>query len=196
MPKDIQFIEQPPASDPDPSSNKIIINEREDFIAAMDKQGALTTGESPRATVLIYSAAIENALTDALRTFMVPSNQKNDSVLTQTAATFETRIDLAYRLGMISHGFWRELHIIRDLRDDAVERIDHFSFDHHAVQASLASLIRNIGKQAFASVPFGRMDAAARYSYIARLFLVTLQDMKFHNRRLPEAKRERFYVEI
>ena len=189
MPKDIQFVDAREAAPRENSS------EREEIYAARERAEEIVKGETPRAVVLIYTAAIEQALQEAIRGFLVPSNQKDDSLLETIANSFENRIDLAYRLGMISHGMWRDLHIFRDLRDDCLARIEAFSFDHTPIQSSVASLVRNVGKQAFAGLPIGRMDTEARYAFLARLFLVHLQNFKNSTKRLPETGRERLYAE-
>lgn len=190
MPKDIQFVD---ARESGPRDNN---SEHEETFAARERAEEIVKGETPRAVVLIYTAAIEQALQEAIRGFLVPSNQKDDSLLEVIANSFEERIDLAYRLGMISHSLWRDLHIFRDLRDDCLARIESFSFDHTAIQSSVAALVRNVGKQAFSGLPMTRMDTEARFTFLARLFLVHLQNFKNSTKRLPEAGRERLYAEL
>src|SRR5690606_37829188 len=146
-----------------------------------------------RAKVLIYVAAIERSLQDLLRNVMVPSNQKEDTLLGGTISTFEAQIDLAFRIGVISHNMWRDLHILRELRDDCHGRIENFSFEHGAIKSSVAMLERNVGKQAFTGLPVLRMDTEDKFSFLARTFLVTLDGLKERVGRISEAKLEKLY---
>jgi hypothetical protein len=190
MPKDIQFVEQPSNNS---GGSKIVVNEREDFYGALERAEGLVKGESSRAKVLIYAAAIERTLLEVLRNFLVPSNQKEDTLLGAVADSFEAQVDLAFRVGLISQNLWRDLHIIRELRDDCYARIENFSFEHTAIRSSVSMLERNVGKQAFTGLPVLRMDTEDKFSFLARTFLVTLENMKNSPKRLNEANREKLY---
>ena len=188
MAKDIQFVEGSHES-----GSKIVVNDRDEFYAALERAESLVKGESPRAKVLIYVAAIERSLQDLLRDVMVPSNQKEDTLLTKVANSFESQIDLAYRTGTISHNLWRDLHIMRELRDDCQGRIENFSFEHGAIKSSVAMLERNVGKQAFSGLPVLRMDTEDKFSYLARTFLITLDRLRTRIGRISEARTEKLY---
>lgn len=192
MAKDIQFVE----SDVVPvKGSKIVVNEREEFFAALERAESLVKGESPRAKVLIYVSAIERTLQEVLRNVLVPSNQKEDVLLGDVASTFESQIDMAFRMGVISHNLCRDLHILRELRDDCYGRIENFSFEHGAIKSSVAMLERNVGKQAFTGLPVLRMDTEDKFSFLARTFLVTLENIKEKVGRFTEAKTEKLYKE-
>lgn len=193
MAKDIQFVEQNDLGASSGKSSKILVNEREEFFAALERAESLVKGESPRAKVLIYVAAIERSVQDLLRNVMVPSNQKEDTLLGGTVDSFESQIDLAFRIGVISHNLWRDLHILRELRDDCFGRIENFSFEHTAIKSSVAMLERNVGKQAFTGLPVLRMDTEDKFSFLARIFLVTLDNAKDKAGRFAEAKTEKLY---
>jgi|GEM_PF-2208749 hypothetical protein len=189
MAKDIQFVDQ----NNDSTTGKIVINEREEFFAALERAESLVKGESPRAKVLIYVSAIERSLHEVLRNVLVPSNQKDDALLSKVISTFEGHIDLAFRTGVISHNLWRDLHIFRELRDDCHGRIENFSFEHAAIRSSVAMLERNVGKQTFVGLPVLRMDTEDKFSFLARTFLVTLDSIKIKVGRINEAKLEKLY---
>lgn len=192
MAKDIQFVEQ---SDGKLVGGKILVNEREEFFSALERAEGLVKGESPRAKVLIYVAAIERSLQEVLRNVMVPSNQKEDTLLGGAISTFEAQIDLSFRIGVISHNLWRDLHILRELRDDCFGRIENFSFEHGAIKSSVAMLERNVGKQAFTGLPVLRMDTEDKFSFLARTFLVTIDKVQERVGRLSEPKIEKLYKE-
>lgn len=185
MAKDIDFVET--------KSNKIIVNEREEFFASLERAEGLVKGESPRGKVLIYVSAIERALQEVLLAVLVPSNQKDDTILGSVASTFEAQIDLAYRVGVISHNLCRDLHILRELREDCYGRIENFSFEHGAIKSSVSMLERNVGAQTFAGLPVLRMDTEDKFAFLARTFLVTLENIKQKAGRFNEAKTEKLY---
>lgn len=195
MPKDIQFIDVSDSEGRPAKTKTDGSNDREDFYAALERAEGLVKGESARAKVLIYVAAIEKTLQEALRNFLVPSNQKDDTLLNTIASDFEKQIDLAFRAGVISQSLWRDLHIIRELREDCQARIENFSFEHTAIRSSVSMLERNVGKQAFTGLPVLRMDTEDKFSFLARIFLVTLENVKNSSRRLSEAPREKLYKE-
>lgn len=192
MAKDIQFIEHG-SEGISSKSGRITVNEREEFFSALERAESLVKGESPRAKVLIYVSAIERSLQDVLRNVLVPSNQKEDVLLSGVANTFEAQIDLAFRTGVISHNLWRDLHILRELRDDCYGRIENFSFEHTAIKSSVAMLERNVGKQAFTGLPILRMDTEDKFSFIARIFLITIDNIGGKVGRISEAKTEKLY---
>jgi hypothetical protein len=195
MPKDIQFVDQGSNGASSQKSSKIIVNEREEFFAALERAEGLVKGESSRAKVLIYVAAIERSLQEILRNVLVPSNQKEDVLLGKVASTFEAQIDMAYRIGVVSHNMCRDLHILRELRDDCYGRIENFSFEHGAIKSSVDMLERTVGKQVFIGLPVLRRDAEDKFSFLARTFLVTLENTKEKVGRFNEAKQEKLYRE-
>ncbi len=195
MAKDIQFVEHSDNGASSAKSSKIVVNEREEFFSALERAESLVKGESPRAKVLIYVSAIERTLQEVLRNVLVPSNQKEDVLLGKVASTFEAQIDMAYRMGVVSHSMCRDLHILRELRDDCYGRIENFSFEHGAIKSSVAMLERNVGKQAFTGLPVLRMDTEDKFSFLARTFLVTLENIKEKVGRFSEAKIEKLYRE-
>lgn len=195
MAKDIQFVEHGSGGASSSKSSRIVVNERDEFFAALERAETLVKGESPRAKVLIYVSAIERSLQEVLRNVLVPSNQKEDILLGGIVNSFESQIDLAFRTGVISHNLWRDLHILRELRDDCYGRIENFSFEHTAIKSSVAMLERNVGKQAFTGLPVLRMDTEDKFSFLARTFWITLENTKEKVGRFSEAKVEKLYKE-
>lgn len=195
MPKDIQFIDTDNVGPSSQKSSKITINEREDFYSALERAESLVKGETPRAKVLIYTSALERSLQDVLRSALVPSNQKDDNLLNNIVSDFDAQIELAFRCGIISHSLWRDLHIFRELRDDCYSRIENFSFEHTAIKSSVDTLERNVSRTAFAGLPVLRMDTEDKFCFLARTFLVTLDNFKHKQSRTNEAKIEKLYRE-
>lgn len=86
--------------------------------------------ESDRAAVILGAAKLDLALYQLLVSVFLPSTTGRDELLDtdQPLSNFSSRINLAYRLGLIDRAFARSLHIIRRIRND---------FAHEAVGADL-----------------------------------------------------------
>lgn len=91
-----------------------------DFIfEILDKQ-TLAKSETPRANVIIAASYVEDLLTKLLKKFLVkPPNVQDDLFgSSKPLYNFGAKIELAYRLGLISSDFAWVLHRVRKLRDD------------------------------------------------------------------------------
>lgn len=93
--------------------------------------------ESPRALVILSSAMLEQTLKGLLQTYLVASPTRDDSLFDGPNAplgSFSSRIDLSYRLGLISHKMCRDLHVIRKIRNDFAHDITGCTFENQAVK--------------------------------------------------------------
>jgi len=92
----------------------------------------------------LYAAAFLDARLEALfRRFFVQREKVADDLLTGTGglSTFSARIDLAMLLGLASHSTWRDLHLIRKIRNDFAHSPETIGFSHDPV----ASRCRELG---------------------------------------------------
>jgi hypothetical protein len=104
--------------------------------------------ESDRACVILSAAMMDTALEIALKTYFLPTGSSHDSLLEGQDAplsSFGARIDIAYRLGLISTKFHRDLHIIRKIRNDFAHDISGCSFENMSVRNRINELIRSSG---------------------------------------------------
>jgi hypothetical protein len=87
-------------------------------------------GESDRAAVILGAAKLDSILGHILDRFLLPAPGNTDELLDGDAplATFSSKINACYRLGLISAGFAKSLHLIRRIRN---------SFAHEVVGVSL-----------------------------------------------------------
>jgi len=87
--------------------------------------------ESPRAYVIVMTAYVDDYLTDALKANLVVSRQDDDELFSswRPVYNFGPRIDLAYRLGLISVDMAWVLHQIRKLRDDCAHKADEVDLE-------------------------------------------------------------------
>jgi len=86
--------------------------------------------ESDRAVALITAAFIDEALAALLRHALVDDAKILDELLgtDRPLGTFSSRIKLAYCLGHISHGSFRDLETIRAIRNDFAHSREALNF--------------------------------------------------------------------
>jgi hypothetical protein len=195
MPKDSQMVEGEGIPVRSHGQRREVIDLAE-FDRYFDLADDLVKGESDRAKVLILAEVIEAELVEVIRSFLVSTNQKSDQLLDVALKDFGDRIDLAYRLGLISHPFWRDLHIICELKNDCVDRMESFDFEHGAIESSIMLLVRSVSRHNFAARPLQRMNMGERFVHVAKLCLAMLQAMSYTSKRLKEADKERIYQDL
>lgn len=88
--------------------------------------------EHDRAAVILGAARLDLALRHLLSALLLPASSGTDELLDteRPLSSFSSRINAAYRLGLIDRQFARALHLVRKIRND---------FAHEAVGASLDS---------------------------------------------------------
>jgi len=76
--------------------------------------------ESDRAVVVLGAAKLDNLLYQLLAARLIPCSSGDDELLDgdRPLSTFSSRINIAYRLGLITHNFAKALHLVRKLRND------------------------------------------------------------------------------
>lgn len=88
--------------------------------------------ESDRATVILGAAKLDAQLYLLLSKVLKPSSNNQDDLLDgdNPLGTFSSRINIAYRLGLINNHFAKSLHLVRKIRN---------SFAHETKGISLTS---------------------------------------------------------
>jgi hypothetical protein len=81
--------------------------------------------------VIVAASKMDELLAFAIRKRLLPCPQKKDELLESERGlgTFSNRIDLAYRLGLISADLARALHIFRRIRNDFAHAYEGQSLD-------------------------------------------------------------------
>ncbi|WP_232080757.1 hypothetical protein [Variovorax sp. SRS16] len=105
-------------------------------------------GESPRGMVLVAAAMLDDALRELLLASLVPNPSGSDTLFDGANAplsTFSARIDAAYRLGLISGNFCRDIHIIRRIRNDVAHQPSGFTFDDPSPRSRIEALTKSHG---------------------------------------------------
>jgi DNA-binding MltR family transcriptional regulator len=101
--------------------------------------------ESDRASVILAVAMLDQALESLLRCHLVAIPNSDDSMLDGAYApisTFSARIDLSFRLGLISSRFSRDLHIVRRIRNEFAHNVTGCSFEDSSARNRVSELLR------------------------------------------------------
>ncbi|HET6554359.1 MAG TPA: hypothetical protein VFG49_12560 [Dyella sp.] len=118
---------------------------RDDQEAANARMMALVeemNGESDRAVAIVGQAWVEEALSDAITSFLQEHKESHVRLFGGggSLTAFSPKIDLARVLGIVSDAIWSDLHGIRKIRNEFAHHIAHktkntkltFAADHIA----------------------------------------------------------------
>lgn len=104
--------------------------------------------ESDRAAVILTASLFENALGQLLRVRLVAAPSASDDLLDGANAplsTFSAKISAAYRIGLISKRFCRDLHLIRQIRNQFAHNVGGCSFGETSVKSRVLELAKSSG---------------------------------------------------
>ncbi|MBX3009732.1 MAG: DUF4145 domain-containing protein [Melioribacteraceae bacterium] len=105
-------------------------------------------GESDRATVIITSSILDQALESVLRNYLVQLNSTDDPLFDSAYAplsNFSAKIDLAFRIGLLPPNFAKALHLIRKIRNDFAHNVSACTFNEPQVRNRVLELNKTIG---------------------------------------------------
>ncbi|HSS79504.1 MAG TPA: DUF4145 domain-containing protein [Thermoanaerobaculia bacterium] len=104
--------------------------------------------ESDRAAVILAAAMLEQALESLLRARLVAIASDSDPLFDGPYApvsTFSAKIDLAFRIGLLSSRVARDLHLVRKIRNSFAHNVTGCNFDDAIVRNRATELIRSQG---------------------------------------------------
>ena len=93
--------------------------------------------ESERGSAIICATLMEESLYRLIKTKLVPSPEKNDELLDgaySPLGTFSSRIDLAYRMGLIDLQQRSSFHLIRRIRNEFTHSSEEINFETAVVK--------------------------------------------------------------
>lgn len=104
--------------------------------------------ETDRACVILSAAMLEQSLETLLRAYLVPISTADDSLFggpNSPLASFSAKIDVSYRIGLISVKMCRDLHLIRKIRNVFAHNVTGCSFESSSVCSRVCELTRSSG---------------------------------------------------
>jgi len=102
--------------------------------------------ESPRAAVMVVASEIDLLLVEILELFFVPPSKvslkygKSIFATDQFGITFSTRIEIAFRAGLIPEWCQSDTHVIRRIRNEFAHKGSGYSFASSPVRELLSLL--------------------------------------------------------
>ena len=102
--------------------------------------------ESDRACVILSAAMLDQALETLLKAYLVSTSSKEDDFLEGIYApisSFSAKIDLSFRIGLISAKFCRDLHLIRKIRNEFAHSITNCDFQNESIHRRVLELRRS-----------------------------------------------------
>jgi len=99
--------------------------------------------ESDRACVILAASLLDNALFSLLQARLAPCSTNSDPLFDSANAplsTFSSRIEISYRLGLLSARFCRDLHLVRRIRNDFAHNITGCNFEESSVRDRIQAL--------------------------------------------------------
>lgn len=103
--------------------------------------------ESDRAAVILTVSLIDEALHSLLKAYLVPVNSSSDEMFEGANApigTFSAKINMAYRLGLISTKFTRDVHLLRKIRNSFAHDLYGCDFKNGSVKSRIVELNKSI----------------------------------------------------
>ena len=140
--------------------------------------------ESDRACVILAAVLLDSALKTLLKTKLVSCYSANDPLFDGSnapLATFSSRIEMVYRLGIVDTGFARSLHLVRRIRNDFAHNVTGCTFEDSAVMSRLTELRRatNLPESERGHFPIGpRGDFQMIVSWIQWLLRSIIEDIE------------------
>ena len=106
---------------------KVTDNFVEEFIKLVNE----FKNESDRAAVILGAAKLDILLYQLLSKFLIPNTTGNDELFDGDSplSTFNAKINLAFRLGLIDKEFSRALHLIRKIRNSFAHEVSGVSLE-------------------------------------------------------------------
>ena len=100
-------------------------------------------GESDRAAVILGAAKLDALLAQMLDRYLLPSLGSSDELLEGDSplSTFSSRINVSYRLGLITPDFAKSLHLVRRIRNSFAHEISGVSLSSGSHSDRLKSLL-------------------------------------------------------
>lgn len=104
--------------------------------------------ETARASVILAAAMLEQGVSNFIQAYLVPVSSGDDNLFNgpnAPLASFSAKIDMAYRVGLISPKMCRDLHLIRKIRNEFAHNVTGCSFENMSVRSRVVELTRSSG---------------------------------------------------
>lgn len=103
-------------------------------------------GTSDRSCIITSASIIDHLLLEVLRKYFVPNTGADDTLFCGNAplGSFSSRIEMAYRIGIISKQFRSDLNVLRRMRNDSAHSIDIIAFSDRSFRDRVLCLMKSL----------------------------------------------------
>jgi len=131
---------------------------------------------SDRSCAVVVASMLDERLYSLLRLTLVPNASRHDSLFNGPSAplnSFSSKIDMAFRIGLFSDKFARDLHIIRKIRNSFAHSFEPQSFDTPNISNRVGELDRShqifkrsLRRHGDHSMLVGRIDSGTKGHFL------------------------------
>jgi DNA-binding MltR family transcriptional regulator len=106
---------------------------------------ATLSEETDRGCILMSAALLDHELEEILKSYLIDDKKVVNNLLSNNGGlgNFSARIDMVYALGLISEKIYKDLHIIRKIRNDFAHIADPISFETQSIKDRCSNLYYN-----------------------------------------------------
>jgi DNA-binding MltR family transcriptional regulator len=160
-----------------------------DFITEILEKQSLKSTESPRAYIIIIVAYIDDLLSKLLAKKLVILSDDNDSLLNSYGPLYNLgpKIDLAYRMGLISRELSWSLHQLRKMRDACAHSHDKKAFSDSPIKDFIDPMYDKINDKS------AKTNSEDKFHEICTNILILLWSGINHTTTNPEHPKEGFF---
>ena len=158
--------------------------------------------ESDRAAVILVASIINENLETLLKSYLVPIPSAHDTLFdsaTSPLSNFSSKIDMAYRIGLISGKFARDIHIVRKIRNAFAHDIYGCSFENGSVKSRIRELENSVSNNLVQKIKEVERDGTllngtrGKFLFITASMVWTINDLIKNSKEITEVKTEWFY---
>jgi len=146
--------------------------------------------QSDRGAIIVAGAFLEDALASLLRAFLIDVDAIERELFRypQPLSSFAAKIDVAYYLGLIDANLRADLHLLRELRNQAAHYREQFDFTSPGVEAACKKFTVSAG---LLKLPTPGMEAvslsvSACFTLAAALLLQEIRNASRRVKQLSE----------
>ena len=160
--------------------------------------------ESDRAAVILVASILDEILETLIKSRLTPVPTAQDSLFdnaTSPLSSFSSKIDMAFRIGLISGKLARDIHIIRKIRNSFAHDVYGCSFENGSVK----SRVRELENSASSVWVKQRLEVErndnilegtrGKFLWITSALIWTISDLIKKTGEIEEANKEWFYGE-
>lgn len=144
-------------------------------------------GGGDRSCVISACSIVDHLLGEILKDFLLPNPNSRDPLFDEPTAplsNFSSRINMAFRLGLIGNRLSRDLHKLRKIRNDFAHSFESRSLSEQAYQDRVNAVISSLELEEKAPKMFDKPYDSVRGRFIICIILILVHLECINEQRL------------